>query len=95
MADTGARPCAELLGRPLVLIEDRRPRSGLGSRSADTRALASGRVSAAAAAAGPPPARGRADQRADGRPALLVSVFVPKGDSVPGESGEPAHWREP
>ncbi|MEU9273471.1 hypothetical protein AB0D87_04345 [Streptomyces sp. NPDC048342] len=31
----------------------------------------------------------------DGRPALLVSAFIPKEEPVPGESGRPAYWREP
>ncbi|MFE2065629.1 hypothetical protein ACFXDH_25100 [Streptomyces sp. NPDC059467] len=30
----------------------------------------------------------------DGRPALLVSVFIPKGESAPGESGTLVQWRE-
>ncbi|MGX5183730.1 hypothetical protein ACWKT5_13200 [Streptomyces avermitilis] len=30
----------------------------------------------------------------DGRPALLVSLFVPREGSAPGETGGPFHWRE-
>ncbi|OOV27271.1 hypothetical protein SM007_21110 [Streptomyces avermitilis] len=30
----------------------------------------------------------------DGRPALLVSRFVPREGSAPGETGGPFHWRE-
>ncbi|MFJ8505391.1 hypothetical protein [Streptomyces avermitilis] len=28
------------------------------------------------------------------RPALLVSLFVPREGSAPGEAGGPVHWRE-
>ncbi|MFJ9965675.1 hypothetical protein [Streptomyces avermitilis] len=30
----------------------------------------------------------------DGHPALLVSFFVPREGSAPGEADEPVHWRE-
>ncbi|MER7835822.1 hypothetical protein ABTY98_07880 [Streptomyces sp. NPDC096040] len=95
----GDRSRIELMGRPLVLIEGQRLRNDFGSWSTCAYDPASGRADrlslrtpGGSRAFASPSATPLTDP--DGRPALLVSVFIPKEESAPGESGELVYWRE-
>ncbi|MGW2959681.1 hypothetical protein ACWDGI_14485 [Streptomyces sp. NPDC001220] len=95
----GDRSRIELMGRPLVLIEGQRLRDDFGSWSIYAYDPASGRADRIRLRT-PGGSRAFANPSAtlltdpDGRPALLVSVFIPKEESAPGESGELVDWRE-
>ena len=95
----GDRSRIELMGRPLVLIEGQRLRNDFGSWSTYAYDPASGRADRVGLRT-PGGSRAFANPSAalitdpDGRPALLVSVFIPKEESAPGESGELVYWRE-
>ncbi|MFF7475617.1 hypothetical protein [Streptomyces sp. NPDC008092] len=95
----GDRARVELLGRPLVLIEGQRLRNDFGTWSTYAYDPASGRADRLSPRT-PGGSRAFANPSAalitdpDGRPALLVSVFIPKEESAPGESGELVYWRE-
>ncbi|MEU0964481.1 hypothetical protein ABZ357_03210 [Streptomyces sp. NPDC005917] len=95
----GDRSRIELLGRPVVLIEGQRLRDDFGSWSTYAYDPASGRADRLSLRT-PGGSRAFANPSAtlltdpDGRPALLVSVFIPKEESAPGESGELVYWRE-
>ncbi|MFE3165191.1 hypothetical protein [Streptomyces sp. NPDC059224] len=96
----GDRSRIEPLGRPLVLAEGRRLRDDFGSRPVYAYDRVPGRADRLRLGT-PGGGRSFASPSAtlltdpDGRPALLVSVFIPKEESAPGESGELVHWREP
>ncbi|MGW3129313.1 hypothetical protein [Streptomyces sp. NPDC001123] len=87
------------MGRPLVLIEGQRLRNDFGSWSTYAYDPASGRADRLSPRT-PGGSRAFADPLAalitdpGGRPALLVSVFVPEEEAAPGESGELGYWRE-
>ncbi|MEU1166677.1 hypothetical protein ABZ372_42525, partial [Streptomyces sp. NPDC005921] len=95
----GDRSRIALMGRPLVLIEGQCLRNDFGSWSTYAYDPVSGRADrvglrtpGGSGAFANPSAALITDP--DGRPALLVSVFIPKEESAPGESGERVYWRE-
>ncbi|MFF4253144.1 hypothetical protein ACFY1L_18250 [Streptomyces sp. NPDC001663] len=95
----GDRSRIELKGESLVLIEAQRRRGDFGSWRTYAYDPASGRAGQVAIRT-PGGSRAFANPSAglvtdpEGRPALLVSLFVPKEESAPGESGELIYWRE-
>ncbi|MFG2956988.1 hypothetical protein ACGF5O_25090 [Streptomyces sp. NPDC048291] len=99
VGNIGDRSRVELLGCPLVLIEGPRLRNHFRGWSVHAYDDASGRAGrlgprapgGSRAYAGPQTAR-LTDP--DGRAALLGSVFIPKEECVPGESGGLVYWRE-
>ena len=95
----GDRSRIELLGRPLVLIEGRCLRNDFGSSSVHAYGPAFGRADRLSPRT-PGGSRAFAGPSAvlltdsGGRPAFLVSVFIPKEESAPAASGELGYWRE-
>ncbi|MDH6216980.1 hypothetical protein [Streptomyces pseudovenezuelae] len=95
----GDRSGIELNGGSLVLIEGQRWRGDFGSWRTYAYDPVTGRADRLAIRT-PGGSRAFANPSAalitapNGRPALLVSLFVPKEGAAPGESGELIYWRE-
>jgi hypothetical protein len=95
----GDRASIELYGRGLVLIEGQRWSNDFGSWRTYAYDPVTGRADRLTIRT-PGGSRAFANPSAtlltdpDGHPALLVSLFVPKEESGPGESGELIYWRE-
>lgn len=95
----GDRSCLELRGERLVLIEVQRRRGDFGGRrtyACDPASERAGRVAIRLPeAAGPSPTRRPAPFTGpQARSTPLVSIFVPKEEFAPGESGELIHGPE-
>jgi len=95
----GDRSLLRLAGRRLVLIEGQRRRRDFGSWRTYAYDPASGRADrldirthGGSTAFANPSATLLTDPR--GHPALLVSLFVPREGSAPGEAGELLYWRD-
>jgi hypothetical protein len=95
----GDRSLLELGGKRLVLIEGQRWRNEFGSWRTYAYDPGTGRADrvtlrthGGSRAFANPSATLITDP--DGRPALLVSLFVPREESAPGESGQLIYWRE-
>jgi hypothetical protein len=96
---TGDRSLLELGGGELVLTEGRRWRKDIGSRRSSACDPGPGRADRPASRTHGA-SRSCADPSAtlltgpDGHPALLVSHFLPREGTTPGESGRLVQWRE-
>ncbi|WP_428955838.1 hypothetical protein [Streptomyces sp. cg35] len=95
----GDRAPLELAGQPMVLIEGQRLRDDFAGWSTYAYDPASGRADRiplrthrGSTSFANPSATLLTDP--GGRPALLVSLFIPREGAAPGESGQLLYWRE-